>query len=63
MTKAKEDSDRIRKKYAARGTRAQVRQGFLVDLENVEWLKRQPNIGRYLNRLIQLDRAQHQPGM
>lgn len=62
MTKAKEESERIRKKYAPRGSRSQVRQGFLVDEENAEWLKHQPNKGRYLNNLIRADREKHEAG-
>lgn len=62
MTKAKEESERIRKKYATRGSRSQVRQGFLVDNENAEWLNQQPNKGRYLNNLIQADREKHEAG-
>lgn len=62
MTKAKEESDRIRKKYAPRGTRSQARQGFLVDKENAEWLNQQPNKGRYLNNLIRSDREKHEAG-
>ncbi len=57
MTKRIEDSERVRKAYAQRGQRSQQRFGFLVDLENYDWLMSRPNKGRYLNNLIAADRA------
>lgn len=58
MTKRIEEGERIRKEYAPRGQRSQVRVTTLIDNENYEWLQQQPNKSRYLNQLIQKDRGQ-----
>lgn len=50
-----------RKKRSANGTRAQKMVTFRLDYENEDWLNQQPNKGRYLNELIQADRAKKQP--
>lgn len=55
MTKRLEDSERVRRAYASRGERSQIRVGFLLDNEHREWLQRQPNKSRYLNGLIAED--------
>lgn len=52
MTKKKEESELIRKAYAARGQRGQKMVNFRCDLENVEWLEKQPNKGRAINRAL-----------
>lgn len=54
----KEDVERIRKAYAPRGTRSQVRVTFLLDAEHYEHLQAQSNKGRYINSLIAKDRGQ-----
>lgn len=56
MTKKVEDTERRRRAYAPRGQRSQVRVTTLIDNENYEWLKQQPNMSRYLNNLINQDR-------
>lgn len=56
MTKRIKDEDRIRKAYGVRGERTQKMVSFRLDLDNAEWLERQPNRGRYLNNLIRADR-------
>lgn len=56
MTKPKDDNDRIRKAYAAKGTRGQKHIAFRCDYENIAWLDKQPNKGRYINNLISADR-------
>lgn len=52
MTKKKEENELIRKAYAARGTRGQKMVNFRCDLENAEWLDKQPNKGRAINQAI-----------
>ena len=52
MTKKKEESKLIRKAYAARGSRGQKMVNFRCDLENAEWLDKQPNKGRAINQAI-----------
>ena len=58
MTKKVEDGERVRKAYAPRGQRSQVRVTFLLDTENVEHFNKQTNKSRYLNRLVANDREQ-----
>lgn len=53
--KKKEGEERQKKVYAAAGSRSQKMMSFRVDLENIEWLERQANKGRYLNELIAQD--------
>ncbi len=55
-TEKQESKERIRKEYAAAGTRTQKMMSFRVDLDNVEWLEAQANKGRYINELIAADR-------
>lgn len=52
MTKKLEDGERIRKAYASRGERGQKMINFRCDLENAEWLDKQPNKGRAINQAI-----------
>ena len=58
MTKKVEDGERVRKAYAPRGQRSQIRVTFLLDSENVEHFNKQTNKSRYLNRLVAKDREQ-----
>lgn len=62
MTKKKDDSERIRKAYAARGCSEQTRFTFRIDNENMDWLAQQPNKGRYINNLIASDRQRRRDG-
>lgn len=55
MTKKVADADRVRRAYAPRGQRSQVRQTFLLDKENIDWVKSKPNISKFLNDLIRKD--------
>lgn len=52
MTKKKDEKDLIRKAYAARGQRGQKMVNFRCDLDNAEWLDKQPNKGRAINLAI-----------
>lgn len=56
MTKKVEDGERVRKAYAPRGQRSQIRVTFLLDSENVEHFNKQTNKSRYLNQLVAKDR-------
>lgn len=56
MNEEKETRERVRKAYAPKGERSQKMVTFRADLENIEWLERQPNKGRYINNLIAADR-------
>ena len=58
MTKKVEDGERVRKAYAPRGQRSQIRVTVLLDSENVEHFNKQTNKSRYLNRLVAKDREQ-----
>lgn len=60
MTKPKEENERLRKIYSSKGTRGQKHIAFRCDYENLEWLDKQPNKGRYINNLISTDRQQRQ---
>lgn len=46
------------RKTRSNGTVTQRMVNFRCDNENVEWLKLQPNKGRYINELIAADRRQ-----
>lgn len=56
MNKKKEDEGRVRKAYAAAGSRSQKPMSFRLDNDNAEWVNQQPNKGRYINELIKADR-------
>ena len=56
MAKLQDQKDPIRKEGRKKGTTTQKMVTFRCDLENVEYLERQPNKGRYLNNLIRFDR-------
>lgn len=47
-----------RRVYAEKGTRSQKMMTFRIDLENIEFLDKQMNKGRYINDLIAKARAQ-----
>lgn len=47
-----EERERVRKAYAPKGERGQIMMSFRIDVENVEWLQRQPNKGRAVNAAI-----------
>lgn len=47
-----------RRVYAEKGTRSQKMMTFRIDLENIEFLDKQMNKGRYINDLIVKARAQ-----
>lgn len=57
MTKKIEDAERLRKAKAPRGERTQKAIGFRCDLDNIEFLQQQPNMGRFLNDLIRKARG------
>lgn len=59
----KQEQEQERKKqerrvYAEKGTRSQKMMTFRIDLENIEFLDKQMNKGRYINDLIAKARAQ-----
>ncbi len=56
MAKEKEEKTRIKRAYAAPGQRSQKMFNFRLDLENLDWLNKQQNKGRYINELISKDR-------
>lgn len=60
MKEEKQEKVRIRKNYAKDGVRSQTQMTFRIDNDNVEWLKKQTNKGRYINELIVRDRKQHE---
>lgn len=51
-----EDKNPIRKEGRTRGTITQKPMAFRCDIENIDWLEKQPNKGRYINELIRQDR-------
>lgn len=58
--KEEEPKERVRREYAAKGSRSQKMMTFRIDLENVEFLERQVNKGRFLNDLLAQARAQEE---
>ena len=60
QTKEEEPKERVRREYAAKGSRSQKMMTFRIDLENVEFLERQVNKGRFLNDLLAQARAQEE---
>ena len=56
MNEEKDTRERIRKAYAPKGERSQKMVTFRADLDNIEWLERQPTNGRYINNLIAADK-------
>ena len=58
MTKAKTESERVRKAYAPRGQRSQKRVTFLLDNDLVPLLEQQHNKGRFINNCIRKSEGQ-----
>lgn len=54
--KQNEEHQRTRKQRSKNGERAQKMMSFRVDNENLDWLLKHENKGRYLNQLIAADR-------
>lgn len=59
MENENKQTGRLRREYAPRGQKSQKMVTFRLDLENEEWLARQPNKGRYINNLIAADREKN----
>lgn len=47
--------ERIRAEYAPKGQRNQISMTFRLDKDLIDWVKSQPNQGRYINELIRVD--------
>lgn len=45
-----------RKQYGKRGEKSQKLIAFRADIELLDWLKSQANMGRYLNDLVRADK-------
>lgn len=45
-----------RKQYGKRGEKSQKLIAFRCDIELLDWLKSQANMGRYLNDLVRADK-------
>jgi len=56
MTKRLKPEERVKKEYTQDGQRGQKMFNFRCDLENIEYLNKQPNKGRFLNELIREQR-------
>lgn len=52
MTKKVEETQRVKKEYAQRGTRSQVMFNFRMDAELYEEVSKQANKGRFVNEAI-----------
>ena len=50
------DKNPIRKEGRTRGIIRQKPMAFRCDLDNLKWLEKQPNKGRFINELIRKDR-------
>lgn len=50
------EKELTRKGGNTRGVITQKMVSFKLDNDNLEWLQKQPNKGRYINSLIELDR-------
>lgn len=50
------EKELIRKGGNTRGVITQKMVSFKLDNDNLEWLQKQPNKGRYINSLIEQDR-------
>lgn len=46
------------RKKSPKGERTQKMVSFRLDKDNIEWLSKQPNKGRYLNELVKKDRGE-----
>ena len=51
-----ENTERVRKTRSKNGERGQKMMSFRVDVDNLGWLEKQVNKGRYINDLIEADR-------
>lgn len=49
----------MKKQRSPKGTRSQKIMSFRLDNENTVWLNKQPNKGRYINKLIKEDSLRH----
>lgn len=52
------EKELIRKGGNTRGVITQKMVSFKLDNDNLEWLRMQPNKGRYINSLIERDRLE-----
>ena len=55
METEKKQVGRLKRAYAAKGSRNQKMISFRLDNEVAAWLEQQPNKGRYINELIAAD--------
>lgn len=51
-----EKTVQARKQYGKRGEKSQKLIAFRADIELLDWLKSQANMGRYLNDLVRADK-------
>lgn len=51
-----EKTVQARKQYSKRGEKSQKLIAFRCDIELLDWLKSQANMGRYLNDLVRADK-------
>lgn len=51
-----EKTVQARKQYGKRGEKSQKLIAFRCDIELLDWLKSQANMGRYLNDLVRADK-------
>lgn len=56
--KEQEPKERVRREYAAKGSRSQKMMTFRIDYENIEYLESKVNKGRFINDLLAQARAQ-----
>lgn len=56
--KEEEPKERVRREYAAKGSRSQKMMTFRIDYENIEYLESKVNKGRFINELLAQARAQ-----
>lgn len=52
------EKELLRKGGNTRGVITQKMVSFKLDNDNLEWLQKQPNKGRYINSLIERDRRE-----
>lgn len=53
---SEEKTVQARKQYGKRGEKSQKLIAFRCDIELLDWLKSQVNMGRYLNDLVRADK-------
>lgn len=56
--KEQEPKERVRREYAAKGSRSQKMMTFRIDYENIAYLESKVNKGRFINDLLAQARAQ-----